>query len=657
MAKAKDIVPKIGFVAAFIFICVYMFFYARERIANRQGPGAATPAHDKSSKGGTRPGGTGANVSPSRSTASGGTGATGSSKTGSSTHGETQTAKPARKVGGKPLNAGSDNESGKPVSQSYPGRKRKVVRFRERDNLPRGTISGIIKNSTGNPVAGAQLGLFHTSLRGKPKSETRSNANGHYTIGPCRTGRYALHVSAENHAPLTEPVEITASETKRDITLRAGVTLTGTVITLDNAGMAVTVTAERPGWREELSIKTGEKFEFHSVPRGDVIIKAESPSYVRAETRITVNSDEGEISAGTLILYRGATVSGTVTDETTGNGIPQAAVLLEVPGERNACSAVADKDGNFLLNGAPAGKAFNLTFSAPGYTSKITWSQALSTGEKKEINVSLTPAPIIRGRVETWDRIPIEQALVTMYAESGNITRSVPGRTDASGGFSFSVPQGMSVTDTKFSLHAGAYGFAPSIVRIEPGKENESIVISLGPGCGLEGTVLGPGGSPVELASIRALRKDMDPKDALRLEVKTRSGREGKYELTAMGKGAWNVVFSYGTGAPQILDITFKEAGEKKEIDIALKPGWRFEGTVTEADGKPVPGVNALLTCENSYIEPQRTTSDSNGKFSFSGLGDYDYSLILSRTCFESIEGEAVLQTSPTTTFILKERK
>ncbi|TET37271.1 MAG: hypothetical protein E3J72_06415 [Planctomycetota bacterium] len=669
MAKAKDIIPTIAIIAVFMFVCMCIFFSARKRAAEDPNAGTAAQKDSGSSEGGRRTYGPGPGApSSSRSTVPG-KGATDPPKTGADASGKIRTlakARPARKITEIPFFTSKlkTTDSGQNTRQSHPGRKRKVVKFREGDNLPRGTISGTITDSSGNPIAGALVGLFHTNLRGKPRGESRSDANGSYTIGPYRTGRYALHVSSENYAPLTEPVEITTSDVKKDIVLAGGVVLRGVVQTSDNAAVEVEVTAERPGWQRKVSIKAGESYKLQNVPEGDVIITAESPSYVRTGTRIAVHGDEGEITVQTLLLAPGAYIYGKVIDENTGNGVSEASILVPRPDftppkptfQGGAFCTVADQDGNFLLDGVPAGKALLLLSVAPGYVAEIIPVQALTVGEKRQINITLSRAQVIRGRVETWDGIPIENALVTMYAESGNITRSVPGQTDASGEFSFSVPQGMTVTETKFSLLARAYGFAPSIVRIEQGKEKEPVVISLGPGCGLEGTVLGPGGSPVELASIRALPKNMDSKDALRLEVKTSSGREGKYELTALGKGAWSVVFTYGTSAPKILDITFKEAGEKKEIDIVLEPGWRFEGTVTEADGKPLPGVNAFLKCENNCIEPQRTTSDSNGKFSFSGLGDYDYSLILSRTGFESITGEKILQASPSAVFVLKRK-
>ena len=62
------------------------------------------------------------------------------------------------------------------------------------------------------------------------------------------------------------------------------------------------------------------------------------------------------------------------------------------------------------------------------------------------------------------------------------------------------------------------------------------------------------------------------------------------------------------------------------EQNIELAAGGSISGTVTGSDGKPVPGLEMNLTHPKVY-EPYRTTTDAQGKYQFSGLGDGSFTI------------------------------
>ena len=148
MAKTKNTLPILVAIVVSIFLCIGAFYIARKGQVNRKNTGTTTGKSDKISEDGTRSGAPGGGASHSRSTTTGKRNLK-VPETGLSVHRLEKTSatiRPERKIGDKPFFTDLSNaaNSGRDIHQRQPGKKRKVVKYREHDNLPRGTISGTI---------------------------------------------------------------------------------------------------------------------------------------------------------------------------------------------------------------------------------------------------------------------------------------------------------------------------------------------------------------------------------------------------------------------------------------------------------------------------------------------------------------------------------
>ncbi|WP_165874960.1 carboxypeptidase-like regulatory domain-containing protein [Natrarchaeobius oligotrophus] len=147
-------------------------------------------------------------------------------------------------------------------------------------------------------------------------------------------------------------------------------------------------------------------------------------------------------------------VSGTVVDEGTGDGIEDADVTLEYPtGEAVAFEDATDADGEYTIEDVPGtGEEYEITVSADGYESNAT-AVAVGDGENVERDLALSGDATIE--VELTDEnfeFPIEEATVEATADDD---RGPYSATEHDGVYTIAtVPSGV---DYEVSISHDAY--------------------------------------------------------------------------------------------------------------------------------------------------------------------------------------------------------
>ncbi len=154
------------------------------------------------------------------------------------------------------------------------------------------------------------------------------------------------------------------------------------------------------------------------------------------------------------------TLTGTVVDQQTGNGIPSARVDVLDGVDANR-SAVTDSSGAYTLTDVRAG-AFNLSVSASGYA---TIHQRVTVDANTTVNFSLTPATrTIQGTVtDATSHSVLSDVLIQVITgpSAGQSTR-----TDASGHYVLS-----SVSSQATTLQASATGYVQSTWIVTAGGD------------------------------------------------------------------------------------------------------------------------------------------------------------------------------------------
>ena len=79
-----------------------------------------------------------------------------------------------------------------------------------------------------------------------------------------------------------------------------------------------------------------------------------------------------------------ASLSGKVTDATTGETLPGVNIILT----GTTFGAIADFDGNYVVADIPPGE-YNVQFTYIGYEKTVFTAQKFSAGEKKKLEIAL----------------------------------------------------------------------------------------------------------------------------------------------------------------------------------------------------------------------------------------------------------------------------
>ncbi|MCP3136666.1 carboxypeptidase regulatory-like domain-containing protein [Pyxidicoccus xibeiensis] len=300
----------------------------------------------------------------------------------------------------------------------------------------------------------------------------------------------------------------------------------------------------------------------------------------------------------TLIMGRGRVVEGLVH----GEGTPLAEVWVTVFDARNTrfFDATTGADGRFRVGPLPHGDLY--VFAA-----HEGWLPALvPADEAKEVTLH-RPRPLT-GRVVSG-RAPVPGVEVRMRPSVGP-----PGAgkrlaiTDAEGRFTFMLP-----TDDEYMLtasHDGRYALA----RVEPGASPPEVLLELGSALHVEGRVSDDARRPVAGARV-ALYPDGDSPVGLETVTDT----EGRYSMGPVEPGSWAFALQADryVDPPEMLKRTL--APGMGPLDFTLARASAITGNVTDAEGRPVRGVELFLMRSPSDDDERMlrtsTDTDEDGRF------------------------------------------
>lgn len=361
-----------------------------------------------------------------------------------------------------------------------------------------GSVTGVVGDANGKPIAGASVRLINTVSGGPVPSPVTTNANGTYTFTSVATGTYIADASATgylhqysakftvNQGANTGPTfKLTAAGIVSGlVTNNAGTPLAGVLVTI--AASPVTSTSFHAG---VLSDASG-KYTFPSIPVGTYTVNGTKSGYY-SSTSATFTVVAGPDTAPTLKLKK--IVYGSVTgvvDDTNGKPIAGATVQLinTVSGGPVPASVTTNSSGVYTFPSVVAG-TYIAEASKAGYLHAYSAKFTVVQGVNTVPTFHLVAAGIVSGTVTDKSGVAVAGALVTIAASPVTSTSFHAGvLTDASGKYTFdSIPVG---TYTVSASKTGYVSATSSVFTVVAGPDTAPLlkmtyiplVTAIGPG-------------------------------------------------------------------------------------------------------------------------------------------------------------------------------
>lgn len=488
--------------------------------------------------------------------------------------------------------------------------------------------SGIVVNTSGEPIAGAVVHVYETDrFPGLILATTRStsarvytNERGEFRFPILWRGDWRLFAKADGYASaITETIK--GGDTNVRIVLGKGASVAGKVIDeLTKGGLPnieVKLASDFP--RDNFSAKSDidGAFVITAVREGTYKITVVDEDLVPTGDAPELQLRDGQDEKGVEILVTpGAIITGRVYDKTTGEGYAKAKVgAHNQSGTGESRSEIAtDSEGRYEIRGLAKGAYEIQLGQIPGYTSRDRYDQAKQIAVEPGkayggIDFVLNRGLTLTGSVVDDKGGPVAKARVSAQPVEGGTYSN--GEADELGSFvltGFLPAQEIMITAQKDGLSAR------KVENIKLASESvaDIIIVMIGEAT-IEGIVVDTSGKPVASAGVYAQHSTDRNRGS-----SVSSTANGAFKLTGLSKGNYSIQVARNEGGPWFNDnrgeeVSIEDGQHLTGLRLVLESIGSFEirGRGTNRKGEGIAGISLNSWSVGARIQGQ-TGGDGN---------------------------------------------
>jgi len=518
-------------------------------------------------------------------------------------------------------------------------------------------IVGRVLDAEGAPLSGANIGCWSQDGSGGQANET-TGLDGTFRLDGLPAGSYQLNAWSNSGGSAQKALEpaLTSGETREGVELRMiaqakGVTLSGTVVDEEGNPVPQTQLSAQGANNTNAWVQTDADgaFTFQGLAQGKATITVQTMvqqdggyvSYAGQESlenatfdapsegiRVVVKKKTTVTIAGRVRLPDGSPVplctlstrAAQGADKGSGGGVVQyTAPMVMGPGGGGG-EVVGGEFRREVAMKLPFDVVVSGARDAEGRPLNFKTSVTKLTEPSTTLEITLEGGQEIRGKVLGADDSPVVGAWVS--------AGSAGDRSAEDGSFKLI---GLEGDEVSISVQpSGKYTAPAKPTKAKPGATD--VVIRLEAGLSIAGRVFGPSGAPVTgnawvqvMGGIGAGRNhfqaQVDDTGAFKVE---NLPRDGTYDVTVQ---VWNLDGRKGASAKPWSKSGVKAGTE--DLVVRLEGGATIEGSVVDADGKPVAQCYVYAQAATpTGKNPQGANTDEQGRFTCGGL-DADVTYVL----------------------------
>jgi hypothetical protein len=506
------------------------------------------------------------------------------------------------------------------------------------------TMSGTVKQlSSGAPVSGATVELFHGDDPAAPVASTATNEDGAFTVGNLFDGTYKIRFRGAGFVELwygggltfadADEVDVKEGAATDGIDILIGGipgSIAGIILADDPAGATVTlqVPAATLGSSADAEVQqvvadAAGAFLLEKVPApASYELVVAKPGFTTVKRVVNLAASENQEGIEIRLRRGDGLIGGLVTDinDTTLGGVVITAT--NTIDQVSTISLTTGDVGIFNLRNLPTPATYTITFAKDGFASENLTIALEEAEELTGLVVVLTAGTgSISGDVRLSGEGPIGGVLVTV----SNSETSVSTETLSVGSVGSYIVTNLPVPGTYTVTFSGS-GLASQVrsVDLDPASEInvDGVDATLTEATAvLSGTVSDPdgrtGGVAVELSDGTTILNTFSADDPV-----------GQYVVAGIPPGTYTVTFRQTGAVPRSVLVTLT-AGEERTVDVELEPQASISGTVTRsADGgdEPLAGAQVLAyrVAEFPAVVAASAITDEDGEYVLTDLAAPD---------------------------------
>jgi protocatechuate 3,4-dioxygenase beta subunit len=329
--------------------------------------------------------------------------------------------------------------------------------------VPGASITGTVKDGSGNPVAGAaiealdadalnaligytllngagatlMIGLYETVIPATITSglapspgATSTAADGTFTVDGLRPGNYLLAANADGRkGPDAQLISIAAAgdAPTADLVMPNGATIHGTVTTADGkplSGVSVSADSATSAGSSLMSstpstvTDASGNYSLTGFGTGDYAVNAAADGLISLDSQAVHVATTTDSLAANFAAPGLGTVTGTVTDATSA---PVAGASILLFGMNGYAQGTTDATGKYSIIGLP-NDSYDVSLSADGYIDPTDITADITAITQSAVaDFSLVHGATIRGIVRTPEGDPVFGATVTARSSDPSV--------------------------------------------------------------------------------------------------------------------------------------------------------------------------------------------------------------------------------------------
>ena len=535
------------------------------------------------------------------------------------------------------------------------------------------SISGLVSNSAGDPLAGVQV--YVRSDDGSLQRSVDTGEDGRYSVSGLPPGDYSVRFEADSQNYAAEyydnqTVEQSATlvtvagdapVTGIDATLESGGAISGTI--RNSTGQPISgVQVNAFSWTgsQQLAYAYSDslgRYTISGLAAGSYRIEffaTGAYSAARYPTAVTVSAGQA-VEGIDAVLTSGGTIAGRVTAAGSNTPLANAHVSVSLVGSNHSNGFQTDGNGYYEISGLVPGN-YRVQFSGPpdtGYMSTFYNGKDYATADSvtvtaggitANINAQLKTGAEIRGKVTAaGTSTPLAGVSVRAWATAGGSFGW--GTTDAFGNYAlrglkpgsykieFDAPASLNRIS---SYYNGKTRETADLVTVTDGQSKRDVNIGLLAGAIISGKVTASDtGLPLKGVNVSAASTD----GSIWESVSTDS--LGRYTIGGLVSGTYTVrvdaphnskfasLYFGGATSAEAESIDLSAGGERSAVDVVLPVGASVSGRVVDSAGNGIGGISVNLFDSPNDESWQTAQTDASGRFTVSQLPANNYRILI----------------------------